>query len=95
MQSSAGTVSQLRPISTPAQPTPLYRNNRLSPFFSPAARRNRTHRSIVMAWRFWSTTWDDSAITLGFARTFALTEKSSPLPAPASSKAIPPHSGCC
>ncbi len=35
---------------------------------------------IVVAWRFWYLTWDDSAITLGFARTFALTGKIEPTP---------------
>lgn len=34
----------------------------------------------VIAWRFWSTTWDDMAITLGFARSFALTGKIEPTP---------------
>jgi hypothetical protein len=35
---------------------------------------------IFVAWRFWSLTWDDSAITLGFARTFAFTGKIEPTP---------------
>jgi hypothetical protein len=35
---------------------------------------------IVVAWRFWYLTWDDSAITLGFARTFALTGRIEPTP---------------
>ena len=35
---------------------------------------------IIVAWRFWALTWDDSAITLGFARTFALTGKIEPTP---------------
>lgn len=35
---------------------------------------------IIVAWRFWYLTWDDSAITLGFARTFALTGKIEPTP---------------
>ena len=35
---------------------------------------------IIVAWRFWHLTWDDSAITLGFARTFALTGKIEPTP---------------
>jgi hypothetical protein len=35
---------------------------------------------IVVAWRYWSLTWDDSAITLGFARTFALTGRIEPTP---------------
>jgi hypothetical protein len=35
---------------------------------------------IIVAWRFWSLTWDDSAITLGFARTFALTGRIEPTP---------------
>ena len=26
---------------------------------------------VVVAWKFWQLTWDDSAITLGFSRTFA------------------------
>lgn len=33
-----------------------------------------------MAIRFWSLTWDDSAITLGFARTFAATGRIEPTP---------------
>ena len=35
---------------------------------------------IVVAWRYWGLTWDDSAITLGFSRTFALTGKIEPTP---------------
>jgi hypothetical protein len=35
---------------------------------------------IVVAWRYWSLTWDDSAITLGFARTFTLTGRIEPTP---------------
>jgi hypothetical protein len=35
---------------------------------------------IIVAWRFWYLTWDDSAITLGFARTFALTGRIEPTP---------------
>jgi hypothetical protein len=35
---------------------------------------------IFVAWRFWSLTWDDSAITLGFSRTFAFTGKIEPTP---------------
>jgi hypothetical protein len=35
---------------------------------------------IIVAWRFWYLTWDDAAITLGFARTFALTGKIEPTP---------------
>ena len=35
---------------------------------------------IYVAWRFWATTWDDSAITLGFARSFALTGRIEPTP---------------
>jgi hypothetical protein len=35
---------------------------------------------VVVAWRYWSLTWDDSAITLGFARTFALTGRIEPTP---------------
>ncbi len=35
---------------------------------------------IIVAWRFWALTWDDSAITLGFARTFALTGRIEPTP---------------
>lgn len=35
---------------------------------------------IIIAIRFWSITWDDSAITLGFARTFALTGRIEPTP---------------
>lgn len=35
---------------------------------------------IIVAWRFWHLTWDDSAITLGFARTFAHTGKIEPTP---------------
>jgi hypothetical protein len=35
---------------------------------------------IIVAWRFWSITWDDSAITLGFSRTFAFTGKIEPTP---------------
>ena len=35
---------------------------------------------IYVAWRFWSITWDDSAITLGFARSFALTGRIEPTP---------------
>jgi hypothetical protein len=35
---------------------------------------------VVVAWHFRSLTWDDSAITLGFARSFALTGKIEPTP---------------
>jgi hypothetical protein len=35
---------------------------------------------IVIAWRFQHLTWDDSAITLGFSRTFALTGRIEPTP---------------
>jgi hypothetical protein len=35
---------------------------------------------IVVAWRYWNLTWDDSAITLGFARTFAFTGRIEPTP---------------
>jgi hypothetical protein len=35
---------------------------------------------IIVAWRFWALTWDDSAITLGFARTFAHTGRIEPTP---------------
>lgn len=35
---------------------------------------------VVVAIRFWSLTWDDSAITLGFARTFAATGRIEPTP---------------
>jgi hypothetical protein len=35
---------------------------------------------LFVAWRFWSITWDDSAITLGFARTLALTGRIEPTP---------------
>jgi hypothetical protein len=35
---------------------------------------------IFVAWRFWAITWDDSAITLGFARTFAHTGRIEPTP---------------
>lgn len=35
---------------------------------------------IVVAFRFWHLTWDDSAITLGFARTFASTGRIEPTP---------------
>lgn len=35
---------------------------------------------IFVAWRFWHLTWDDSAITLGFARTFAATGRIEPTP---------------
>jgi hypothetical protein len=35
---------------------------------------------IFVAWRFWHITWDDSAITLGFARTFAATGRIEPTP---------------
>lgn len=35
---------------------------------------------IFVAWRFWAITWDDSAITLGFARTFARTGRIEPTP---------------
>jgi len=35
---------------------------------------------IIVAWRFWGITWDDSAITLGFSRTFALTGHIEPTP---------------
>jgi hypothetical protein len=35
---------------------------------------------IAVAWRFWALTWDDSAITLGFARTFAHTGRIEPTP---------------
>lgn len=35
---------------------------------------------VFVAIRFWSLTWDDSAITLGFARTFAMTGKIEPTP---------------
>ena len=35
---------------------------------------------IIVAWRFWSLTWDDSAITLAFARTFAMTGRIEPTP---------------
>jgi hypothetical protein len=35
---------------------------------------------IVIAWRFRYLTWDDSAITLGFSRTFALTGRIEPTP---------------
>ena len=35
---------------------------------------------VWVAWRFWANTWDDSAITLGFARTFALTGRIEPTP---------------
>jgi hypothetical protein len=35
---------------------------------------------IAVALRFWAITWDDSAITLGFARTFALTGRIEPTP---------------
>jgi hypothetical protein len=35
---------------------------------------------IIIAWRYWALTWDDSAITLGFARTFALTGRIEPTP---------------
>lgn len=35
---------------------------------------------IFVAWRFWAITWDDSAITLGFARTFAQTGRIEPTP---------------
>ena len=35
---------------------------------------------ILVAWHFWHLTWDDSAITLGFARTFASTGRIEPTP---------------
>jgi hypothetical protein len=35
---------------------------------------------VFVAWRFWAITWDDSAITLGFARTFAHTGRIEPTP---------------
>ena len=35
---------------------------------------------VAIAFRFWAITWDDSAITLGFARTFALTGRIEPTP---------------
>ncbi|WP_035353247.1 hypothetical protein [Edaphobacter aggregans] len=35
---------------------------------------------IAVALRFWAITWDDSAITLGFARTLALTGRIEPTP---------------
>ncbi len=35
---------------------------------------------VFVAWRFWGLTWDDSAITLGFARTFAQTGRIAPTP---------------
>lgn len=35
---------------------------------------------IVVAWRFRAITWDDSAITLGFSRAFALTGRIEPTP---------------
>ena len=35
---------------------------------------------IVFAFTQWGRTWDDSAITLGFARTFALTGRIEPTP---------------
>ena len=34
----------------------------------------------TVAWRFWGITWDDSAITLGFAQTFAQTGRIAPTP---------------
>jgi len=35
---------------------------------------------IFIAFRFWALTWDDSAITLGFSRTFAHTGRIEPTP---------------
>lgn len=35
---------------------------------------------VFVAWRFWAITWDDSAITLGFSRTFAYTGRIEPTP---------------
>jgi hypothetical protein len=35
---------------------------------------------VFVAWRFWELTWDDSAITLGFSRTFAYTGRIEPTP---------------
>ena len=35
---------------------------------------------VVIAIRFWQLTWDDSAITLGFSRTFAFTGRVEPTP---------------
>jgi hypothetical protein len=35
---------------------------------------------VAIALRFWAITWDDSAITLGFARTFAFTGRIEPTP---------------
>ena len=35
---------------------------------------------VIVAWRFWSLTWDDSAITLAFARTLAHTGRIEPTP---------------
>ena len=35
---------------------------------------------VFVAWKFWALTWDDSAITLGFSRTFAMTGKIEPTP---------------
>lgn len=35
---------------------------------------------VVIALRFWQLTWDDSAITLGFSRTFAFTGRIEPTP---------------
>ena len=33
---------------------------------------------VFVAWKFRALTWDDSAITLGFSRTFAMTGKIEP-----------------
>jgi hypothetical protein len=35
---------------------------------------------VAVAWRYWNLTWDDAAITLGFARTFAFTGRIEPTP---------------
>ena len=35
---------------------------------------------VFVAWKFRALTWDDSAITLGFSRTFAMTGKIEPTP---------------
>ncbi len=35
---------------------------------------------VLVAWKFWNLTWDDSAITLGFSRTLAMTGRIAPTP---------------
>ena len=63
----------------PDSPAP-YRETRLAEILAGSLFALAVLFQLYVAWRFRALTWDDSAITLGFSRTFASTGRIEPTP---------------